>query len=82
MASRTLDATPALTRAIESGFGESADGEDRFDAVVGLLAMLDIVQSGTATEMPPDERICRIEGWILGRGWDQTPGEPKDAPGA
>ena len=82
MASRGIEATPELYEGIESGFGRDADGEDRFDAVVGLMAMLDVVLGGQPAGMPGDERIRRIEGWILGRRWDQAPGVPQVAPGA
>lgn len=82
MASRELDATPALAKTIASGFGEDADGEDRFDAAVGLLAMLDIIQSGETPAAPSNDRIRRVEGWILGREWEQAPGESEHPPGA
>lgn len=82
MASRKLDATPALAMAIASRFGEDADGEDRFDAAVGLLAMLDIIQRGEPAKAPSNDRIRRIEGWILGRVQYQAPGETEHPPGA
>lgn len=81
MRRREIDATPALAEAIEQGFGHEVDGGDRLDAVVGLLGMLDVVLGGRPPDAPSDERIRRVEGWILGREWDHTPGARKEAPG-
>ena len=50
---------------IEHGFGQSRDGEDRFDAVVGLFGMLDVVLGNLASGEPRDD-TTQIEGWILG----------------
>jgi hypothetical protein len=58
---------PALGAALEEGFGTSADGEDRFDSVVGLFGMLNVVLGGRPPGEPEDERVRRIEGWILGQ---------------
>lgn len=60
-----LDA--ALTEQIASGFGPEPDGEDPFDAVVGLFGMLNVV-TGQRREMPAlPEHVRQIEGWILGQ---------------
>ena len=59
---------PTLCAEIEDGFGEQADGEDRFDAVVGLTGMLQIVAGQRAVHEPTEEVIRSVEGWILGRG--------------
>lgn len=54
----------ALGEEIHDGF---SDGDDAFDAVVGLLGMFQVCLGQSATG-EPDERIIReIEGWILGR---------------
>ncbi len=56
----------ALLPMIEDGFGADKAGEDRFDAAVGLLGMLDVVQ-GRRNEGAPDIDGVRLwEGWILG----------------
>lgn len=52
---------------IANGFGVSADGEDRFDAVVGLIGMLNILFGHRPSGDPADDSIQRIEGWILGQ---------------
>ena len=62
---------PALKRAIEDGFGPRADGEDPFDATVGLLGMLNILAGRRALFEPEDPVTRRIEGWILGQAAPQ-----------
>jgi len=52
----------------EEGFSAGANGEDEFDAVVGLLAMISVVTGTVPTGEPGDDpAISSIEGWILGR---------------
>ena len=57
---------PALLAGIEDGFG-SHGGEDRFDAAVGLLGMLNVVLGRRPPGEPDDPLMRRIEGWILGQ---------------
>ena len=57
--------TRQLQDEIEVGFGSTRDGEDRFDAVVGLFSMLDVVLGNLPSGEPPDGST-QIEGWILG----------------
>ena len=57
--------TQQLQKEIEDGFGPRDDGEDRFDAVVGLLGMLNVVLGDRASGEPQDH-TTRIEGWMLG----------------
>lgn len=47
------------------GFGSDRSGDDRFDAVVGLFGMLDVIFGNLPTGEPRDE-LTQIEGWILG----------------
>jgi hypothetical protein len=49
------------------GFGSAPSGEDRFDAVVGLFGMLNVVLERRPAGDPQDEAVRRIEGWILGQ---------------
>jgi len=58
---------PALEREIQNGFGSSADGEDRFDAVVGLFGMLDVIHRSDEFVEPRGEQVRAIEGWIFGQ---------------
>jgi hypothetical protein len=56
----------ALTADIRDGFGAGPDGEDRFDATVGLFGMLNVVLGQRAPGEPADPVVRQIEGWILG----------------
>jgi hypothetical protein len=56
-----------LRAAIVDGFGAAAEGEDPFDAVVGLLGMLNTVLGQRPFGAPADPLICQVEGWILGQ---------------
>ena len=62
-----VEADPAARAEIEDGFGAGADGEDRFDAVVGLLGMLGVVRGRRCSGEPDDPVVRRVEGWILGQ---------------
>jgi hypothetical protein len=59
--------TPELAADIRDGFGASPDGEDRFDAVVGLFGMINVVLGYRTPGEPENEAIRKIEGWILGQ---------------
>jgi hypothetical protein len=61
----------ALRAELQDGFGTSADGEDRFDATVGLLGMLNVVLKRRPPGEPDDEVARRIEGWILGQAVEE-----------
>jgi hypothetical protein len=64
--------TPELTSAIDAAFGTTVHAEDQFDAVVGLFGMVNVVLGGRPAGDPEDERVRRIEGWILGQApWFQ-----------
>ena len=78
-------ATPddAMRRAILDGFGADASGEDRFDSVLGVLCVLNVLAGNRPDTAPDDPWIQRWEGWVLGqtalpretpgRGAGQTP---------
>ncbi|HUY44276.1 MAG TPA: hypothetical protein VMV92_00905 [Streptosporangiaceae bacterium] len=58
----------AILRRVEEGFSGGRNGEDEFDSVLGLLAMIGVV-TGTipAGEPGDDPAVITTEGWILGR---------------
>ena len=57
-----------LVDEIEDGFGSRASGDDRFDAVVGLFGMVNVVLGRRPSgEQDDDDMVRRVEGWILGR---------------
>lgn len=66
---RALDLAlaPALSEAIDTGFGPAPDAEDPFDATVGLLGMLNVLRGGRAPGAPDDPVVRKVEGWILGQ---------------
>lgn len=57
----------ALQCLISDGFGNSKDGEDRFDAAVGLLGMIDVVDGRRGEGGPEADDVKMWEGWILGQ---------------
>lgn len=59
---------PRLDTLIHNGFGPSKSGEDPFDAVVGLLGMLNVLV-GRQPEGTPrnDDLVTTVEGWMLGQ---------------
>jgi hypothetical protein len=64
-----LSATPddTMQRAILDGFGADAAGEDRFDSVLGVLCVLNVL-AGNRPDTPPDDPwIRQWEGWVLGQ---------------
>jgi hypothetical protein len=56
-----------LVAQIRDGFGSDRAGEDRFDATVGLLAMIATVRRSTEPDLPDDPCVRSCEGWVFGR---------------
>jgi hypothetical protein len=53
---------------VEAGFSDDINGEDEFDAVVGLLGMIGVVSGAIESGEPRDDpAVTSVEGWILGR---------------
>jgi hypothetical protein len=65
-ARRQVRLNPDLQAQLGDGFGPGADGEDRFDAVAGLLGILDLLLAARKDYEPEGARLRDIEGWILG----------------
>ncbi len=57
---------PLLKAALKDGFGSDSFGEDRFDSLVGLFGMLNVVLGQRPPGDPQNQEIGQIEGWILG----------------
>lgn len=57
-----------MTTALEGGFGPHARGEDPFDAAMGAIQAVAVLE-GLVPDMPPGlpGAMRRVEGWILGR---------------
>jgi hypothetical protein len=68
-AMQRLDVTPdeALRATVTNGFGPDAAGEDRFDCVLGVLCMLNVLAGNRPDTAPDDPWIRRWEGWVLGQ---------------
>jgi hypothetical protein len=68
-AMQRLHAAPdvALEAAAADGFGADAAGEDRFDCVLGVLCVLNVLAGNRPDTTPDDPWICRWEGWVLGQ---------------
>jgi hypothetical protein len=62
-----LDLEGRLKAEIEDGFGADQEGEDRFDALVGLVGMLKTIRDLDSFADPEDTDIRCIEGWIFGQ---------------
>jgi hypothetical protein len=62
-------ATPddAMRHAVLDGFGSDASGEDRFDSVLGVLCVLNVLAGRRPDTAPADPWINRWEGWVLGQ---------------
>ena len=65
--SMPAQADDALARLIADGFGEADSGEDPFDALLGLLCMLQVVQGRHPDTVPAGPHVLRWEGWVLGQ---------------
>jgi hypothetical protein len=64
----------AILDRAESGFSAGKNGEDEFDAVIGLLAMIGVITGSIDAGAPPGDRaVPSVEGWILGRAGYEPP---------
>ncbi len=60
-------ASEALEKQIFGGFGADAAGEDRFDCLVGVLCVINVLAGNRPGTAPDDPWIRRWEGWVLGQ---------------
>lgn len=51
---------------IDDGFGDGKSGEDQFDALMGLLGMIDVAD-GRRLASAPERETDPWEGWIIGQ---------------
>ena len=68
-AMQRLSAEPddVMLQAVIDGFGADATGEDRFDSVLGVLCVLNVLAGNRPDDTPPDPWIHNWEGWVLGQ---------------
>jgi hypothetical protein len=57
----------SMRGAILDGFGMDASGEDRFDSVLGVLCVLNVLAGNRPDKAPADPWIQCWEGWVLGQ---------------
>jgi predicted nucleic acid-binding protein len=62
--SDSIELAPGMHAEIDAGLHQ---GDDAFDAVIGLIGMIDAIQTWDARHEPSDPTIQKIEGWILGQ---------------
>ena len=64
-----LNVTPdsATTAAVRNGFGPDAAGEDRFDCVLGVLCVINVLNGNRPDTAPADPWLTTWEGWVLGQ---------------
>jgi hypothetical protein len=66
-ASHSVHLSDGAEAAVRDGFGEAASGEDAFDALAGLLKMIEIADGRRPEATVGLEPALKWEGWILGR---------------
>ncbi|MEK9502733.1 DUF429 domain-containing protein [Gemmatimonadota bacterium DH-20] len=65
--SRDVALKPRLQTLIDDGFGMAKEAEDPFDALLGLLGMVEVVRGHRPDGAPDDAAVRAVEGWILGQ---------------
>jgi hypothetical protein len=72
-----------MRHSLLDGFGADTCGEDRFDSVLGVLCVLNVLTGNRPDTAPADPWIERWEGWVLGQtalptGWPTKTVEGSD----
>ena len=67
-ARRGVELDPGLVGQIQDGFGSASSAEDPFDAMLGLLSMLEVTLGHRPAGAPTTRVVQEVEGWILGQG--------------
>jgi Protein of unknown function (DUF429) len=64
-----LDVAPdaVLTAAVRDGLGSDAAGEDRFDCLLGVLCVINVLAGNRPDDTPDDPWLTAWEGWVLGQ---------------
>jgi hypothetical protein len=58
---------PALVTALADGVGRDPAGEDRFDCLLGVLCVINVLAGHRPDTTPDDPWLARWEGWVLGQ---------------
>jgi len=57
----------ALVDAVRDGFGADPAGEDRFDCLLGVLCVINVLVGHRPDTAPDDPWLTSWEGWVLGQ---------------
>ena len=58
--------SPLVRAMIDDGFGDDRSGEDQFDALMGLLGMIEVADRRRCAA-DPLRTVCHWEGWMIGQ---------------
>lgn len=64
---RPVELHDELRARVGDGFGPSKSAEDPFDAMLGLLSMVDVALGYREDGAPDSDVVRAVEGWILGQ---------------
>ncbi|MEE3045282.1 MAG: methyltransferase type 12 [Pseudomonadota bacterium] len=65
-ARNAVEITPAVMADCKSGFGPDQGKDDAFDALVGVLGLIQIADGKRPEYLPDEPTIREREGWIMG----------------
>jgi hypothetical protein len=68
-AMQRLEVVPdaALSAAVTNGLGADPAGEDRFDCLLGVLCVINVLAGHRPDTTPADPWLATWEGWVLGQ---------------
>jgi hypothetical protein len=67
MARLDVSPEPALMDAVTDGLGADPAGEDRFDCLLGVLCVINVLAGHRPDTTPDDPWLTTWEGWVLGQ---------------
>jgi hypothetical protein len=67
MARLRVTPSPALVDAVIGGLGADPAGEDRFDCLLGVLCVINVLAGHRPDTTPDDPWLRTWEGWVLGQ---------------
>jgi hypothetical protein len=59
--------SPDLVTKLRDGLGADAAGEDRFDCILGVLCVINVLEGHRPDSTPDDPWLRTWEGWVLGQ---------------
>jgi len=67
MARLDVSPEPSLVEAVTDGLGQDPAGEDRFDCLLGVLCVINVLAGHRPDTTPDDPWLTTWEGWVLGQ---------------